>query len=226
MNKCSCYEGKDLCVDIVPIFNGLSLNEKIELSNKSIHRTYNKGDFVYTAGDYEESLFIVHQGKIKISRLSEEGKEQIIRIVNPGEFMGEFSIFSKRRLSDFAQALEVSSICILEARVIREYIKKEPTIGFKIMEELSKRLDTMEELVEGINLHSVEWRLAKYLLKMKDEHNVVILTSTKGDFASLLGMSGETLSRKLALFQEKRYIKMITSKKIAILDVVALEMIN
>ena len=82
------------------------------------------------------------------------------------------------------------------------------------MAELSKRLDMMEELVEGINLHSVEWRLARFLLKMKDEHNVVVLNTTKGNFASQLGMSQETLSRKLALFQEQKLIKMITAKKL------------
>ncbi|MCK9471477.1 MAG: Crp/Fnr family transcriptional regulator [Bacilli bacterium] len=224
--NCNCHNEKDICVDVVPIFNSLTIDEKVELSSKAIHKTYNKGDFVYQAGDRENSLFIVHQGKIKISRLSEDGKEQIIRIVGKGEFMGEFSLLSNKELTDYAEALELSSVCTLEARVVKEYIEKHPLVGLKIMEELSRRLEIMEELVEGINLHSVEWRLARFLLKMKDKHNVVILNTTKGNFASQLGMSGETLSRKLGLFQDNKYIKMITSKKIAILDIEALENIE
>jgi CRP/FNR family transcriptional regulator len=61
---------------------------------------------------------------------------------------------------------------------------------------------------------------------MKDKYNVVYLNTTKGNFASHLGMSSETLSRKLALFEEKKYIKMVSSKKIAILNIKALEDIN
>lgn len=221
--NCDCCEKKDLCVDIVPIFNGLNEIEKIELSKISIHKTYKKGEFIYQAGDSEDFLFIVHQGKIKISRITEAGKEQIIRIVGPGEFIGELNLFTKKKLNDYAEALETSSICMLEARIVKAYIEKHPTVGFKIMEELSKRLDIMEELVEGINLHSVEWRIARFLLKMKDKHNVVILNTTKGNFASQLGMSQETLSRKLGLFSDKKLIKMITSKKIALIDTRALE---
>lgn len=226
MKSCNCHDNKDLCVDIVPIFNSLSEEEKLNLVNNAIHKTYNKGEFIYHAGEQNEFLYIVHQGKIKVYRLSIDGKEQIIRIIGPGEFMGEYSIFSSENFVDFAQALEDSSICLLEAKVIKEYIGKDPRIGFKIMDELSKRLAMLEELIEGINLHSVEWRIAKYLLKMKDKYNVVYLNTTKGNFASHLGMSSETLSRKLALFEEKKYIKMVSSKKIAILNIKALEDIN
>lgn len=220
---CNCHSEKEFCVDMVPIFSNLSYEEKVELSSKSIHRTYKKGELIYQAGDDDEFLFIVHQGKIKVSRISEEGKEQIIRIVEPGEFMGELGIFTRKKQNDYAEALETSSICLLESRVVKGYIEKHPSVSFKIMEELSKRLEIMEELVEGINLHSVEWRLARYFLKMRDKYNVVILNTSKGNFASQLGMSQETLSRKLAHFQEEKLIKMVTTKKIALLDVEALE---
>ena len=81
----------------------------------------------------------------------------------------------------------------------------------------------LEELIEGINLHSVEWRLARVLLSRADKNNVVVLNTTKGNFASQIGMSRETLSRKFALFREKRWIKFITPRKILITDRKALE---
>lgn len=221
--KCNCHNEIEMCVDLVPIFNGLTENEKIELSKFAVHKTFNKGEFIYQAGELEETLFIVHQGKVKISRISETGKEQIIRIVKTGEFIGELSLFTQKQLTDYAEALEQTSICLLDSKVVKRYVEKHPAVAFKIMEELSKRLDVMEELVEGINLHSVEWRLARFLLKMKDEYNVVILDSTKGNIASQLGMSQETLSRKLTHFQDQKYIKMITSRKIALLNLEALE---
>jgi CRP/FNR family transcriptional regulator len=69
----------------------------------------------------------------------------------------------------------------------------------------------------------VEWRLARVLLSRADKNNVVVLNTTKGNFASQIGMSRETLSRKFALFREKRWIKFITPRKILITDRKALE---
>lgn len=221
--KCECMNDMKLCVEVVPIFNSLTYEEKLDLLKFANHKQFKKGEMIYKPDDKQEYLFIVHHGKIKISRYSYDGKEQIIRIVEKGEFIGELSIFSNERLTDYAIALEDTNICMLKGEVIKDYIERKPSISLKIIEQLSKRLDMMEELIAGLSLHSVEWRLARYLLKMKDEHNVVILNTTKGNFASQLGMSQETLSRKLSLFQENKYIKMITSKKIAVLNINALE---
>lgn len=224
--KCDCINDVELCVEVVPIFNSLSFEEKLELLKYANHKQYRKGEIIYKPLDKQEYLYIVHQGKIKLSRYSIDGKEQIIRILEKGEFTGELSIFSNESLPDYAIALEDTNICMLKGEVIKDYIERKPSIALKIIEQLSKRIDMMEELIAGISLHSVEWRLARYLLKMKDENNVVILNTTKGNFASQLGMSQETLSRKLSLFQENKYIKMITSKKIAILNINALENIT
>lgn len=221
--KCNCHELVPECVDIVPIFNTLTKTEKQEILNLAIHKAYEKNDLVYSAGEIDEKLYIVHVGKIKISRVSVDGKEQVIRILGPGEFMGELSLFSSNPMSDYAVAIEKTSICIIEGHNLKRYIEKHPEIAFKIIEELSKRLEIVEELVEGINLHSVEWRLAQVLLKRADKYNVVHLNTTKGYFASQMGMSQETLSRKLSLFQEKKWIKLVTPKKIAILNKRALE---
>ena len=221
--KCNCNELIPKCIDIVPIFSCLSVKEKQEIIAIAGHKVYEKNDVIYSPGDYDEKLYIVHSGKIKISRFTSEGKEQVIRLLGPGEFLGELALFSTIPISDYAVAIEKTSICLIGGNVLKQHIKNHPEIGFKILEELSKRLEIIEEMVEGINLHSVEWRLAQMLLKRKDKHNVVYLNTTKGNFASQIGMSQETLSRKLSLFQEKRWIKQIAPKKIAILNVEALE---
>lgn len=224
--KCNCHNEVSSCVDIVPIFSGLSVQEKKELAEMSVHKTFKKGEFIYQAGDYQDSLYIVHQGSVKNYRISEDGKEQFLRVISPGDFLGELSLFADKHLTDYAEAIENCSLCILNGDIVKKYIETHPSVAMKIIASLSERIEVLEELVEGINLHSVEWRLARVLLKMKDKYNVVYLTTTKGNFASQLGMSQETLSRKLTYFQEQKYIKMITPRKIAIINSKALEMIE
>lgn len=193
-----------------------------EIAKIAIHKTYSKGNIIYSAGNQIQNLYVIHAGKIKISRLTSDGKEQVIRILGPGEFMGELSLFTQSSMTDYAEALEKVSICMIDGNELKKHMMKHPEISFKIIEEISKRLEIVESLVEGINLHSVEWRLAQFLLK-RSNNNIVLLNTTKGNFASQLGMSQETLSRKLTLFQEKKWIKLVNSKKIAIINPQALE---
>ncbi|MDD3999520.1 MAG: Crp/Fnr family transcriptional regulator [Bacilli bacterium] len=222
---CSCQH-TERCIDIVPIFNALNEEEKDEIINLIQHKHYEKGDLIYLAGTNNTKLHIINSGKIKISRLSESGKEQVIRILGPGEFLGELSLFTDLPVTDNAEALEKTSICTIDGILMREHIRKYPEIGFKIMEELSLRLDFVENMVHNISLHSVEWRLARALLKLADKYGVVELTSKKANFASQIGMSQETLSRKLSLFESNKYIRQIGQRKIIIMNRKALSEIE
>lgn len=225
INECSSCHYQDIksCLSIVPIFSTLSQSEMAEIEMIAINKTYLKGELIYTPGDLSKNLYVVYQGKIKISRISEEGKEQVIRVVGPGDFMGELSLFSSLPMTDFSEAIEKTSICMIDGKVLKDLMTTHPQIMFKIMDELSKRLEIIESLLEDINLHSVEWRLAQYLLKSMDENNVVNLNLTRGYLASYIGMSQETLSRKLSLFEEQGIIHQMGHRKIIIKDKKALK---
>jgi CRP-like cAMP-binding protein len=105
-------------------------------------------------------------------------------------------------------------------------MQKHPVIAFKVMEELSKRLERAENLIENINLYGVEKRLADNLLAMANDKGEVNLKMSKGDFASYMGMSQETLSRKLSSFQDMGLIKLIGHRRIIILNKKGLIEIN
>lgn len=206
------------CIELVPIFSNLTNDEMMEIALITTDRTYEKGAMVYTAGDVGEKLYVIHKGRVKISRIAANGKEQVIRVLGPGEFMGELSLFSPLPMTDNAEVLEKSTMCIIEGKRLKGIMGKYPTIAFKVMEELSQRLEKAENLIEDINLNSVETRLAQILIKMADDKNEVLLNMKKGDFASQIGMSQETLSRKLTSFQEKGLIKQIGNRRIVLLD--------
>lgn len=226
MNCNHCSKEPSSCIESVPIFSSLSREEMLEIAHITSARTFEKGDMVYMAGDKGGTLFVLHTGRVKISRLSSNGKEQVIRVVGPGEFMGELSLLSSLPLTDNAQVLETSTMCVVEGSKLKTLMAKYPSIALRIMDELSKRLEKAETLIEAINLSSVEQRLAKALLSISDGKDSIILNMTKGDFASQIGMSQETLSRKLTAFQDMGLIRLKGHKNIIILNRAELEEIS
>jgi CRP/FNR family transcriptional regulator len=185
--------------------------------------TYAKGETVYREGDKRGELYVLHTGSVKVYRLSSEGKEQVIRNVGPGEFLGELSLFSTHRQTDHAVALESTRMCVIAWDDLRTLMERIPSIAFKVMEQLSGRLEKTEHLLEQTNLHPVEQRLARYLVESSKGADRFSLALSKGDVASLLGMTQETLSRRLSAFQQEHVIELVGHRGVRILDREALE---
>lgn len=202
----------------VPIFSSLSPEEMAQIAEIITDKEFKKGESIYLSGDTGERLYVINQGKVKIFRISEAGKEQIIRILYPGDFMGELSLFAHSPVNSSAEALEPTAVCVIDGDKLNKIIKNVPSIAVKIIEELSKRLVNAENLIESLGLHDVEQRVADTLLRMSAGQDEIILSITKKDLAAHMGMSQETLSRKLTQFQDMGWIKQVGRKKIQIID--------
>jgi len=202
----------------VPIFTGLSHEEKMEIVEIASSRSFEKGETIYRAGDEGGTLFVLYTGKAKLFRLNASGKEQVLRLIEPGEFIGELSLFSSLPLTDNAQALEATTMCVLHGQRLKELMAKYPSIAFKVMDELSRRLEKAENRIEDISLSSVTKRVAGALLELSEGKQEFLLPMTKGDLASQLGMTQETLSRKLTALQEEGLILLKGHRKIILKD--------
>ncbi len=222
-HSCPSCEGHRGCLEHVPIFKGLNPVEMSEIAHIAASRELKKGEMVYGAGDEGGTLFVLYTGKVKRYRLSESGKEQVLEVIGMGEFIGELSLFSSLPLTDYAEAIEDSTLCTLQGQKLKELMSKYPSIAFKVMDELSRRLEKAESRIESISLTSVTRRLIDALLELADGKKEINLPMTKGDFASQLGMSQETLSRKLSELQEEGLLRLKGHRKIIILDPDALD---
>lgn len=210
-------KGKN-CIELVPIFNTLTYDEMMEVARITVDRQYKKGEMVYIAGENKKQLFVIHKGKVKITRFSNSGKEQIIRVLGPGDFTGELTLFVDEPTINNAEVLEDTVVCVIDGRKLKKLMTKYPTIAFKALEELGTRLEKAENLIENLGINDVETRIAQLLLNMADEKGEILLNISKRDLASHIGMSQETLSRKLSYFQDKKWIKSIGHRQIIILD--------
>lgn len=225
---------KKLCISIVPIFNHLKYEEMLEIVKTSQTKNYKKGEMVFRAGEPSEHLYIVHKGQVKIYRLSESGKEQLIRVMEPGDFLGELALFTNDSLSSYAETMSDTEICAIHKSDMQELLLTNPSISLKILEVFSKRLNEAEKNMERFSSQDSEKRLANYLLDLANLddgsslHNPVKITLpiSKKDLASYIGMTRETLSRRLTSFQEQGFISQTGHRKITILDIDSLRRIR
>ncbi|QAT39200.1 Crp/Fnr family transcriptional regulator [Clostridium sp. JN-9] len=213
-------EKHETCISLVPIFNHLEKEQMDEIMAVTYSVSYKKGENIYCAGDKSDSLYIVSKGKVKIYRLSESGKEQLLRILHPGDFTGELALFRESVHEEYAEAIEETSVCTIKRSDLQEILLKYPSISLRVLTEFSSRLEQSEKQATGFATEKVETRIAHFLAECldNDKQSMIVLPMNKKDMASYLGTTPETISRKLTDLEEAGYIKQISNKKIEILD--------
>lgn len=209
------------CISLVPIFNHLEPAQMDEIMSLIRSLKFKRGENLYSPGDPANTLYIVSEGKIKIYRLSESGKEQLIRFLRPGDFTGELALFSDSVHEAYAEAIEDTSVCNITRSEFNELLLKYPSISLKVLSEFSHRLEQSEKQTTRFATERVETRIALFLIECMDKDSrsqIVELPMSKKDLASYLGTTPESISRKLTEIEEVGLIEQISNKKIKILD--------
>lgn len=188
-------------ISSIPLFNGLSEAQHSELAEIAIEKHFTRSQTIFTEGDEGEGFYIVISGRVKIFKMSPDGREQILHILGPGELFGEVPVFAGARFPANAQAMEESRVFYFSRNALIALIEKNPSIAMGMLSVLSRRLRMFASMIDDLSLKEVPGRLASYLLylsnKEKGSENLE-LDITKGQLASLLGTIPETLSRILA----------------------------
>lgn len=212
------------CVARVPIFNHLPADELAVIADKAMMRTYDRGQFIHRAGDPSDKLFIVHHGQVKVYRLADNGKEQLVRILGAGDFAGELALFAAASQDSYAQAMQPSQVCTIYQADVRGLMLQYPDIGLHVLAELSRRLDISERQTAAIATASINARLAQYLASQAQRagSDDFTLSMSRRHLASFLGTTPETVSRRLGEFEEAGWISQRGQRQITILDRAAL----
>ncbi len=217
------------CLRIVPVFQGLDHEELVTIQSVTNSSCYKKGDYIFREGEHSDTLFVVHEGLIKLSKLNEEGKEQIIRLLFPGDFFGQFALLQNSDHYANAEALEQTTICSIEKSAFLDTLGKNPTMALHFINALNNRLFLADEWMSLLSLMEVEKRLARVILlffeKVEVRNNEFVLPIPKKDLASLIGTTPETLSRKLLSFAEQKIIAVKQRRVIQVLNLDTLKVL-
>ena len=205
----------------IPLFQGLARKQYEDLAMILVDQVFKRGESIFSEEDEATGLYVVVSGRVKIFKLSAEGKEQILHIFGPGEPFGEVAVFAGRRFPAHAQALEETRAFFFPRAAFVDLIRKDPSMALNMLAVLSHRLRRFSALIENLSLKEVPGRLAAYLLYLgegKKEKEDLTLEISKNQLASLLGTIPETLSRILARMAKEELIETSGQRQIRILD--------
>lgn len=208
-----------------PIFDGLVSADLEQIRKIAVDRFYDRGRTVFSEGDEGDGFYMVAGGRVKIYKLSLEGKEQILHIYGEGQPFGEVPVFAGKRFPANAQTLVKSHLLFFPRTEFVQLISENPSLAMNMLAVLSLRLRQFTVQVENLSLKEVPARLASYLIYLAQEQRTqgqVVLDISKGQLASLLGTIPETLSRMFSRMSGKGLIE-VDGRKIALLDVAGLK---
>ena len=209
----------------IPIFNGLPEDQISAIKQIAVEKTVNKGEILFSEGDEGKGFFVIAEGRLKVFKVSPEGKEQILHILGPGQPFGEVSVFAGQRFPANAQALDKARVLFLPRAAIVTLIAANPSLALNMLAVMSKKLRQFAVQIENLSLKEMPARLASYLIflaEKQDAVDMVTLKISKGQLASILGTIPETLSRIFAKLAGQNLIR-VEGKKITLLDRSGLE---
>jgi CRP-like cAMP-binding protein len=207
-------------ISTIPIFNGLPEDQIAAIKQIAVEKQINKGEIIFSEGEDGKGFFVIAEGRVKIFKVSTEGKEQILHIFGPGQIFGEVPVFAGERFPANAQAIDKTRALFLPRVAIVDLIASNPSLALNMLAVMSKRLRQFTLQIENLSLKEMPARLASYLIFLAEEQeadDVVTLKISKGQLASILGTIPETLSRIFAKLSGQHLIR-VEGKIISLLD--------
>jgi CRP/FNR family transcriptional regulator/CRP/FNR family cyclic AMP-dependent transcriptional regulator len=197
----------------VSFFADLSEEELQALSTATKRRTFRSGEVIFHRDDPGQVLYMIKEGKVKISIISPDGQEVSLTVFGKGEVFGEFAILDGLPRSADAVALERVECYTLQRSDFQNVILKNPKIAILVLEAMSKRLRNTNNMVEDLIFLDVYGRVAKKLLELADTHGVkteegviIDVRLTQQELASMVGASRESVNKVLGYFTDKKFI--------------------
>ncbi len=213
----------------VPLFSGLEEADLASLINVASRRKYPKDAVVFFENDLGEALFMILSGRVKVTILSDDGREIILSMLSEHDFFGEMSLLDDEPRSATAIALSETEILVLHQRDFLSIVEKRPRVLVNLLSVLSSRLRKANQQIGNLALHDVYGRVARILLEMASEDGsrqsdgrVVFRRPTHQEIANMIGATRETVSRMISDLNKQGYIE-IAGKNVIIQDALAKE---
>jgi CRP/FNR family transcriptional regulator len=175
-----------------------------EVSDSKTCSVYRKGQVVFHEGGHPFGIYCVNKGKIKLSIIGDEGKEQIVRLARDGDVLGYRSMIANERYNATATVLEDSQVCFIPREIFMRYLKQDNNLSLEVMKLLSSQLREAEVKITHLAQKPVRERLAETLLFLKETYGLeadstfLAVQLTREEIANLVGTATETAIRLLS----------------------------
>ena len=208
----------------VSIFWDLNEDDLGHIAAKMVAKQFENGNYIFLEDSDGEQCFFVLEGSVKVTRLSKDGREVILAMLNEGDFFGEMSLLDGESRSANVIALEKTKVLTLDRNDFIAVINDYPSIAVQLLKELARRLRKSDRQIASLSLSDAEKRIALCIIRFADEQGVIQngkvsipKTPIQQDIANMAGTSRETVSRALGLLEKEDLIER-NGRELIILD--------
>lgn len=192
----------------INIFADMTREEMRRLAERTQMRAYARGKVIAQPDDPPETIYLIKEGRVKLCRYSESGREQILALLEPGDIFGERSLVGASAAMH-CEAFEDTLICVLRREDFEDLMRMKPDLALRVMKVLAERLRRAEEAIEDLAFRDVPGRLAATLVRLAETYGEphdggrrLALRLTHHDLASMIGATRETVTTVLNRFRD------------------------
>jgi CRP/FNR family cyclic AMP-dependent transcriptional regulator len=207
-----------------PLFEALDEEGANALRSQMSNVEIARGERLFGEGDDGDQLYLVLAGKIKLTRSANDGRENLLSVIGPGEMFGELSLFDPRPRTQTATALTDSQLAAIDHQALRDLLTHRPDVALHLLRALAQRLRRTNDVMTDLVFTDVPGRVAKALLDLADRFGVqrpeglqVNHDLTQEELAQLVGASRETVNKALADFVGRGWIQ-LAAKSVLLVD--------
>ena len=192
-------------------------------SDKKGDNFYKKGQVIFYEGNHANGLYCLYDGKVKLTKLGKDGKEQIVRFSKNGDILGYRSLLSDEPYHATATALEDSHICMISKEKFLQVVEQNTKLSLQVIQLLSKDLKGAEQHLIDVAQKTVKERIAESLILLKNtfgylaDGKTININMTRSEIADMAGTSTESTIRTLATLSDENMIA-LDGKNIIISD--------
>jgi len=210
---------------IVRQFNSLRAMSKAELkkvSDSKVTKKVKKGESLFEEGDKLDGVFCVRDGVSKLSKLSANGKDQIVKLASKGEVMGHRSVIAEESSNLSAIAVSDMQVCFIPKDSIVHTLSQNPNFAVEVLRHMAHDLKEADDVIVNMSQKTVKQRIAEAFIYLKNNYGenddgFLNLTLSREDIANVVGTATESAIRIISEFKKKGIIK-TSGKKIGVID--------
>lgn len=204
------------------LFGALPADQIAAIAAQSSARSVSRGDMVFAFGDSPTELYLVVSGRIAIVNTSDDHRESMMALMEPGDLFGELPLFDGLSRSAGARALETSEVVVIPYAPLRDLYRAQPELLWRVVNLLAQRLRTTDEALADSVFLDVTGRTAKRLLELSAGEDEFSLPITQEELAGMVGASRERVNKAISSFVRLGWVE-LADRQYRIVDRVQLE---
>ncbi len=196
----------------VDLFAGVSDREMQEIADRTTMRNVDRGHLIVHPDEPPEMVYVIKEGRVKVSRYSADGREQILALLEPGDVIGELALVLETE-AVHVEAFEDTLVCGMHREDFLGLIQRQPELMLQVMKALAERLRAAEEEIADLVFHNVPGRLASLLLRFAHAYgrstpagHRLDLRLTHHDIGAMIGATRETVTAVFSRLREEGII--------------------